>query len=337
MFKFKPAAVLFSLALFLLSSCTTVGLGNVAKTRENYNLALNQSDNEQFLLNIVRMHFDKSPYFVGVDSITTQTTLKMASGSDDTTLANATNGRLAPPLGAFWNFQPNIEFTQSPTITYSPLQGTSYISGLLTAIDITKFYYLVHTNLSLASVFKLSVDQIGPLCNDTEGWQNDKRISVSNQGFNSFVETIDQLRMERKAGLYRGNYKNNPVLILAMYDTASAALVAKALHLNKPYQQIILSRYETKATAGNVVKLQTRSFFGVLSFLSKGVIAAPSVDKEYGIASQITLNSQTVAIDHLTDGLFKMYSSESTPINATNKVSYEGHWYYFPNSDHILD
>jgi hypothetical protein len=35
----------------------------------------------------------------------------------------------------------------------------------------------------------------------------------------------------------------------------------------------------------------------------------------------------------MTDGLFKMQSSESSPINSHNRIEYEGRWYYIPNSD----
>ena len=77
MFKLKPIALIISGSVLLLTGCSTAQLSNVQKNRGNYNVALNQSDNEQFLLNIVRMRFDKSPFFIGVDSITTQTSKKM--------------------------------------------------------------------------------------------------------------------------------------------------------------------------------------------------------------------------------------------------------------------
>ena len=333
MLNVKSILLALSGAVLVLTGCSTVGLGNVPKTREGYNQALNQSDNEQFLMNIVRLHYDKSPFFVGVDSITTRTTLKYSTGGDDTKVGNATNGRNFPALGAFWNVQPNIEFTTSPTITYSPLQGTSYISGLLTPIDITKFYYLAQSNLSLSAVFKLTVEQIGNQMNLSE-LSDATQFTYDNKGFNDFVGTLDDLRHSSRAGVFLGNYQKNQVLIVASYDDAAAAKLSQLLKLKKPYRKIILSRFASNNVSGNVVKFQTRSFFSVLNYLSKGVIAPAETEKGFGVASRSSLNQQQqINLARMTDGLFQMQSSESEPKNSRNKIEYEGRWYYIPNSD----
>ena len=315
---FLFTSLLTSIAL-LFTGCSTAGLANIPQTRENYNTALNQSDNQQFLLNIVRMHFDKSPYFIGVDSLTTQTTLAFSTGGDDTKFFNATSGSKFPPLGAFWNFQPNVEFTQKPTITYSPLQGTSYISGLLTPIDVTKFYYLIQANLSLASVFKMTVDQVGPLNNEFELAHN-RTSSYNNQNFNNFVNLIDQFRQDKKASIFIANYQNNLALVLNINDDNSAAQISHLLNLNKPYRQIIFSRYASTDKASNVVKFYTRSFFAVLSYLSHGIQTESSTPSNFQPSQ-------------LTNGLFTMYSTTTQPTKMINQVEYDGKWYYVANKD----
>ena len=50
MLNVKSILLALSGAVLVLTGCSTVGLGNVPKTREGYNQALNQSDNEQFLM-----------------------------------------------------------------------------------------------------------------------------------------------------------------------------------------------------------------------------------------------------------------------------------------------
>lgn len=333
MLNLKSVLLLLSGAVIVLTGCSTVGLANVPKTRESYNQALNQSDNEQFLMNIVRLHYDKSPFFVGVDSITTRTTLKYTSSDDNTKVGNATSGRNFPALGAFWDVRPTIEFTTSPTITYSPLQGTSYISGLLTPIDITKFYYLAQSNLSLSAVFKLTVEQVGGQMNVSE-LSDATQFTYDNRGFNDFADSLDQLRHDGKAGIYLGNYQNNQVLLIASYDDATAAKLSQSLNLKKAYRQIILSRFASTNTSGNLVKFRTRSFFSVLNFLSKGVVAPVETEKEFGISNNANLSQQQqINLARMTDGLFKMQSSESAPTNSHNRIEYEGRWYYIPNSD----
>lgn len=332
MLNFKSILLVLSGALIVLTGCSNASLSNLPKSRGGYNQVLNQSDNEQFLMNIVKLHYGKSPFFVGVDSVTARTTLKYSSGGDKTTLSNATNGRRFPALGAFWEIRPTIEFTTSPTITYSPLQGTSYISGLLTPIDITKFYYLVQTNLSLSAVFKLTVEQLGEQMNLSR-FSSPPQFTHDNRGFNDFTDTLDQLRSDGKAEIYLGNYQNHKVLIVAINDDATAAKISQSLNLKKVYRQIILSRFANRNISGNVVKFRTRSFFSVLNFLSKGVVAPADSNEIYGITNMDNLNQQQINLGRITDGLFEMQSSKTAPVNAHNRIEYEGYWYYILNSD----
>jgi hypothetical protein len=324
MFKFKPITLIISASVLLLTGCSTAQLSNVQQNRGNYNVALNKSDNEQFLLNIVRMRFDKSPFFIGVDSITTQTTLSYSTGGKDTTVGNA-----AGQNGAFWNFQPNIEFKHTPTVTYSPLQGTSYISGLLAPITVVQFNYLVQTNLNLASTFKLTVDNIGTLSNLADTWVRDGSDgSSTGVSFNHLVDFIDQSRVNGKLGLFATNYQNNPALVLVMKDDATAAQVSKELQLDKTYRKIILSPMLSTLKSGNVVQFRTRSFFAVLNFISYGVDISANDEKKFGVSS-----NELKVQDQMTDNLFRLRSSETSPVNAYTKVSYEGRWYYLTNDD----
>jgi len=324
MFKFKPIALIISGSMLLLTGCSTAQLSNVQQNRGNYNVALNQSDNEQFLLNIVRMRFDKSPFFIGVDSITTQTTLSYNTGGEDTKVGN-----IPGQNGAFWNFQPNIEFKHTPTVTYSPLQGTSYISGLLAPITVTQFNYLVQTNLNLASTFKLTVDNIGTLSNLADTWERDGSDGYSSgASFNHLVDFIDQSRVNGKLGLFATNYQNNPALVLVMKDDATAAQVSKELQLDKTYRKIILSPMLSTLKSGNVVQFRTRSFFAVLNFLSYGVDTSAKDEKKFGVPS-----NELKVQDQMTDSLFRLRSSDTSPMNAYTKVSYEGRWYYLTNDD----
>lgn len=325
-FKLKSIVVTVSGCLILLAGCSTAKLSNVQQTRGNYNIALNQSDNEQFLLNIVRMRFDKSPFFVSVDSVTTQTTLNYNTGGEDTKVGNLT----APgTLGAFWNFQPSVEFIHTPTITYSPLQGSSFISGLLLPVSMTQLNYLVQTNISLSSAFKLTVDNIGGLGNIANIWEHsESSVYASGESFNHFVDYVDKSRIDGKLELFMTNYKNESALSLIINDSNTAAEIAKELQLGKAYTKIILTPAISSTKQGNVVQLRTRSFFAVLNFLSYGVDSSAADEKKFGVSSNGT-GSQ----NQLTNGLFALRSSDSSPSNTHTKVLYEGRWYYIPNSD----
>ncbi|MEN9946351.1 MAG: hypothetical protein RLZZ293_737 [Pseudomonadota bacterium] len=313
MLKLNTLALLIGSSSILLG-CSTAGLGHVPSTRENYNIALNNSDNEQFLLNIARMHDNKTPFFVGVDSITTQTSLNYSSGGGDTSFGNSYSG-----FGIAWNILPSITFTQSPTITYSPMQGTSYISGLLTPLDLTKLYYLVETNLELSTVLKLSLEQLGPLYNHDNFMTNG---TGDNNDFNNFVTWLDQQRIDGKLNLYLSSYQKAPALLLYISDDKVAAQVAKTLRLKHIHHKLLLSpNVNSMVTTDNLVKINTRSVFAVLNFLSNGIV------------NQDTNNVVTKIPQSTTGDMFKLYMSTNSPSKVYNKVKYEDKWYYIQNND----
>lgn len=326
MFKFKSIVLAVSGSMLLLAGCSTAQLSNVEQNRGSYNAALNKSDNEQFLLNIVRMRFDKSPFFVGVDSITTQTTISYNTGGEDSKFGNVVGGPGSSATGGFWNFQPNIEFKHTPTVTYSPLQGTNFISGLLAPISLVQFNYLIQANLNLATAFKLTVDNVGPLDNLSDTWERDGNSSGID--FNNFVDFLDQARVNGQLGLFLSSYQNNPAFVLVMRDDVTAAQVSKKLHLDKTYRKIILSPMVGSTKSGNVVQFRTRSFFAVLNFLSYSVDTSAKDEKKFGVSN----NAANVQAE-MTNSLFRLKSSDTLPMNAYAKISYEGRWYYLSNND----
>ncbi len=327
MFKYKQILILVTGSMLFLSGCSTAGLGRVQQTRGSYNTALNQSDNEQFLLNIARMRFDRSPFFVGVDSITAQTTLTYRSGIDDTKFGSQSAQGVS---GAWWNLQPNIEFKQTPTVTYSPLQGTSYISGLLSPVNITQFNYLIQTNISIAIAFKLAVDNIGSLSNMADTWEHDGSDGPSSGSeFSDFVTYLDRERVIEGMYLFETSYKGSDALVIISKSNDVAAKISKMLHLDKTYNRIILSSSLAQKTAGNVVQFRTRSFFAILNFLSYSIDLSEQDIKKYGISDNVS----DAQYKDLMQGLFKLKSSDSSPVNAYAKISYEGKWYYIDNGD----
>ena len=157
-------------------------------------------------------------------------------------------------------------------------------------------------------MFKLAVERVGGLENNTDGWQSESEVAkqLSLQKFNRFVDSLDQLRLAGKLALYLANYQKHNVLLLVINDNTAAANLSAMLGLKRTYHKIILSNYCGETQNGNILKLSTRSFFAVLNIMAKGVDAT---------------------------GLFSVYSGDSEPQNASTKIEYENRWYYISNSD----
>ena len=81
------------------------------------------------------------------------------------------------------------------------------------------------------------------------------------------------------------------------------------------------------------LQVQTRSFAGVLYFLSQAVVV-PQKDLDAGRVT-ITRDADGKVFDwtQVTRGLMRIASSEEEPANASVKVHYRGTWFYIDDSD----
>ncbi len=325
--------LLISGFLFTITAgCAHVGLSAIPQTREGYNKALSTSDNEQFLLNIVRMHYGQTPYFVNVDNMVTQSTLRTSSGSN-TQISN--DQSMTMNTNMFWKIgTPEVEFTQSPTITYSPLQGTQFISGMLTPIDLDKLSLLIQSGWSTAAVLKLAVEAIGEFGNGTSALHASSTAIPKQSRFNAVADTLDRLEVSGSINYGTTKYNDQLALVVNANDDASAAQLSKVLHLTHPHRQLIFSRAVMggESIPENIIRIQTRSFFAMLNFLSKGVVAS---DDEFDDENVIKEKSADINYNwnFLTKNLFLVSVSNSEPENAVTKINYEGRWYFIANQD----
>ena len=90
--KKKCCCVLLFCAFLGLTGCTGVGKMVLPPDRYGLNESLHLSQNQQILLNIVRLRYSDAPYFLGVGSVTSSYSLYYgASGYADYTKENGTN------------------------------------------------------------------------------------------------------------------------------------------------------------------------------------------------------------------------------------------------------
>ena len=101
--------VLFSFAL-LLNGCSGLGPATLKGNRYNYNTTIQRSNDQQLLLNLVRLKYRDTPFFLEVNSVAAQFKFR-ANASADTTLKDGVKTILGLGVGA------TVE--ENPTISYA--------------------------------------------------------------------------------------------------------------------------------------------------------------------------------------------------------------------------
>ena len=140
----------------LLGGCHAFGPEQLRGTHPLYSAAIVDSINEQFLSNLVRLHYRDPTFFLDVASVAA--TMRMGVTGD----AGANLNGLGTDSG-------NVGFGGSyetlPTISYAPLQGEDFVKSLLSPVSIDAVLALTGSGWSVRRVFALCVESINGIAN----------------------------------------------------------------------------------------------------------------------------------------------------------------------------
>lgn len=120
--KLLPSALIF----ILLTSCHSFGPNGLSGTHPLYNEAISSSINDQFIQNLVRLHYREPTFFLDVATLKLEVSggVGFDSGSQVVT----------PDLGSVYSSQ--------PTISYAPLQGENFVKSLLSPLPLESVFAL---------------------------------------------------------------------------------------------------------------------------------------------------------------------------------------------------
>lgn len=165
--------ILFSTFLALIG-CTSVGTRILPKNRHGFNGAMIYSEEQQLLLNLVRIQFEDRPYFLSVESITTSNTFSFGGlpsasfnkGANSQNISTDILGRISSSLSNALNFSqgygysPNASLSDSPTVSFSPLQGEKFTKQILSKLSMSTLYLLLNSGWNIDRVMRALVEQI---------------------------------------------------------------------------------------------------------------------------------------------------------------------------------
>jgi hypothetical protein len=132
--------------------------------RVGYNEAIARSNNEQLLLNLVRLRFLHAPQFFEVASVTTQSAV-VTSGAASVT------GNVGNNIGNDAIFTPfvtatlggDVRLEDRPTVQYTPLQGEDFAQRMVTPIRPDTLLLLVDVGWRIDRLLNACVQRINDL------------------------------------------------------------------------------------------------------------------------------------------------------------------------------
>ena len=308
-----------------LGACAQMGPEALVTGRPQYNIAVQQTEAEQLLLNIVRQRYNDPILFLDVTSI--------SSG-----FSRGVNGSL---LGSFGSGSNNGagsvggDFRENPYIFYAPNNGEKFVRQMLTPLNIRTIALILQAGWSIERVMLL----LGESANQLYNRPGD------NEAGNRYVQFLDVAKSLRDlqrnnqliVGLEPGEQEGESALVLIITPDAAGSesylLVCKAIGIACDGQPIRLRPAFGAPVDGKTLAIATRSLFSVIYHLSRHV-DAPQTDIEDGIVSPAPDSyAESSGGTSALSRLFRVRSSELEPEVASVKVFYRDTWFYIEDTD----
>lgn len=313
-----PIKTVLFLTPFLFFGCATVspktsihGMGG----RNAYNVAIQQSTSEQMLLNLVRMRYADTPFFLDVNTVTTQYTFKTGAGTSIKIPGFNENNPASFGLDYSWQNQ--------PTIQYAPLEGQEFAAQLMEPIDLRILQQLVFTGWDISRLFMLTLQAF-------DDHTNVFRDNSHYHRFNDIMVLMRKLQLQNKIQI---GVKDHLLQITFANDCPEAEELAKLMK----HTVLVKNRYVVNLKVGfneeAEIGILPRSIMGCMYYLSLGV-KVPMEDVERKIANipngdlEGYLNLQATL-----SKLISIHSSATEPRNAFLCVRYHGAYFFIRDDD----
>ncbi len=311
--------------LLTLPGCVSLGPGAIQGSRADYNIALRNTEDEQLLLNLVRLRYRDRLLFLEASSLTTQFRF---GGSAGATYGYDSDARESNVIGG------EVLIEEKPTVTYTPLQGKDFVERMLDRIPLESLVLLSSAGWSVDRVFRVCVERMNDLPNAQFSDGPTPRFAPE---FERFTRATGLLRQLQVKDLFAGAQVPKERYTVLRFRTAARNQpefleFMKIMGLD-PNREFYTIESTVDRQDGETLNLRTRSFSGIMYFLSQSV-EVPAADVEAGRVT-VTRDASGAPFDwaRVTDGLMQVRASEVRPDNAAVAVFYRNSWFYIDDSD----
>ncbi|MBC2838827.1 hypothetical protein [Robiginitalea sp. SC105] len=308
-------AFYFCLAL-ILASCSSMGPRTIRPDGFNYNQRIADQENEQLLLNIVRLRYLEMPRFLNVASVISQYSRSGSAGIGGD--FNSTRS-LVGNTGASWS--------DRPTITYTPMSGQAFAQSLLTPLPPAVIFFLIQSGWSAERLMRLTNSMINGIHNEI-GTPGERR-----QGDPEFKELLGVLHELQRAGAlgmhFNGDWPKVDVDIVLPANPRTDSIRRSIAHFKQildldPDQHIFDINYGVVREERNQILVQTHSILEMLSNIS-WYIDVPAEHVAEG-------RTHSTFIPDDPD-LIHIRVAPNKPDGAYLSIKYRDHWYYIEDTD----
>lgn len=336
LFFLITAGTLFLTGCQVSSRTSMYGSGG----RTSYNVAAQNTTNQELLLNLVRLRYSDTPYFLELNSITTQfnfstrilPTVKIPGFDEDNPAS----------IGG------EFGWSNQPTIQYSPLEGKVFAIQMMQPLDLRMIQGLIFMGWDVDRVFRLLIQNMANIPNAVAA---SGPIPENPPHYQKFLECLELLRHFQELGELQIGVRFIPHGDTHISEDEACKQEPNAIQISFPsnggqsdrladllegvkmskgrYVLNMRQAFNEEASLG----LMTRSLLSAMYYLSLGVEVPPK-DVAAGTVA-MTQNKDGSLFDwHPVIGdLLTISWSYRKPDYAYLAVPYRGYWFYIDDAD----
>ncbi len=323
----KPGTLAVFAAL-AMSGCSYLGPGSVAITRPEYNIAIQRTNEQELLLNLVRIRYRDSLQFMSVQQV--------VSGLEIKRSVNANARLVESSPDSFGIGIGELSFLEKPTILYAPVEGERFVRQLMTPMEPSMLLLLTYSGWSVERVFAMTLQEANGLKNAPSASGPTPLREPEYREFRAALKLLRALQLE--GGVELGSVADGDTQALELRFPGASSMSSTGLEFKKLMGlEPDRDRFRVVAGIGRrdgaTLAVALRPLIATMSYLSQGV-EPPVADVSSGRVTQ-TIDAQGKPFDwqKMLDGLFRVRSSASRPENAAVAVRYRGSWFYVDDSD----
>ncbi len=315
---------------FWIAACSSIGPGAVPRDRVDYVNAIGKSWEQQTLLNIVKMRYGHAPIFLSVTQVITGYQFQ-AGVSAGFMAANSTSN--ADVLGLGGTAGAQGQYTDRPTIVYTPLTGVDFLQKLLKPITPSAVLFVLQAGYDAGVLMPITLNSINGINN--QAWLGSK-TGAPDPRFARMVQLIRDLQRARAVQVKVESGKEGTETSLITFAAAKDPQVdAKRRALRsllglRPGLNRFQVYYGGYSGRDDQISMMTRSMLQVMEELAVGV-HVPESDVAEGKAAPGAVQGQAGGTG--AAAAVNIQSGNKAPQGASIAVQFNGRWFWIADTD----
>jgi len=314
--------------LLVLTGCSYHGPSALSMTRPEYNAVIQQTNEQELLLNLVRLRYRDTLYFLSVEKVASS--VEFSRGMSASALLPAGGANSGSLSGT-------VMFSEKPTVFYSPLDGEKFVRKMMTPLSLDMLVLLVNSGWSVERVLAVTLHEINGIKNAPTASGPTPLREPEFREFRAALKHLRVLQMRKLVELGQLPEGAGASMELRFVSGAEndedVRAFKRILRLNPEGNRYKIVPGIGGVEGGDVITFATRSLIASMNYLSQGV-EAPSVDMEAGRVTR-TLDHKNQPFDwqNLLSGIFRVQSSQIQPDDAAVGVGYRNSWFWIQDND----